>query len=218
MPEYRVNAVNAPNQPGRVVRVEHVDAPARTDVGGDPLTGDEGHEPHKPADDTEQIYYEGSPQLRAEIGRGIWWILLGLVIIAAPVAIYFLHRQWMHYMAWWVFVAAVVVGLCILMVPWLRVKSIAYKISNYRIDVEHGLISRDIDTLEMWHVEDVRFHQSILDRILGVGTITVLSHDDTTPEVVLRGLPHPKSLFETLKQRIIAVKRQRGVVKMDTGG
>ena len=220
MPEYRVNPVNAPNQPGRVVHVEPVTPVApvtRTDAGGDPLTGDDVHEPHKPADDTEQVYYEGSPQLRAEIGRGIWWILLGLLIIAAPVAIYFLHVNWMPHLAWWVFVAAVVVGLCILMVPWLRVKSVAYKISNYRIDIEHGIISRDIDTLEIWHVEDVRFHQSILDRILGVGSITVISHDDTTPEVLLRGLPHPKSLFETLKQRIIAVKRQRGVLKVDSG-
>ena len=30
-------------------------------------------------------------------------------------------------------------------------------------------------------------------------------------------LPNPRPLFETLKQRIIAVKRQRGVVKMDIG-
>jgi len=222
MPEYRVNAVNAPNQPGRVVRVEQVDAPAvqpvaRTDAGGDPLTGDDGHEPHKPADDTEQIYYEGSPQLRSEIGRGFWWILLGLLVIAAPVAIYFLNLQWMPHLAWWVFVAAVVVGAVLLFIPWVKTKTVRYRISNYRVDFEQGLIGRTIDTLEIWHVEDVRFYQSILDRILGVGTITVISTDDTTPQLILRGLPHPKSLFETLKQRIIAVKRQRGVVKMDMG-
>lgn len=222
MPEYRVNSVNAPNQPGRVVRVEQVDAPVhtvpRTDVGGDPLTGDDGHEPHKPADDTEQVYYEGSPQLRSEIGRGIWWILLGLLVVATPVAIWFMNVNWAKpYLTWWVFVGAVVVGAVLLFIPWIKTKTLSYRISNYRIDYTRGLIGRTIDTLEMWHVEDVRFYQSILDRILGVGSITVISHDDTTPQLLLRGLPHPKSLFETLKQRIIAVKRQRGVVKMDVG-
>ena len=78
-----------------------------------------------------------------------------------------------------------------------------------------------VDTMRLpdgWHVEDVRFYQSVLARILGVGRITVMSHDDTTPKLMLRGLPNPRPLFDTLKQRIIAVKRQRGVVKMDTGG
>jgi len=31
-------------------------------------------------------------------------------------------------------------------------------------------------------------------------------------------VPNPRPLFENLKQRVIAVKRQRGVIKMDTGG
>ncbi len=60
-------------------------------------------------------------------------------------------------------------------------------------------------------------HQTLLDRILGVGTIIVMSHDDTTPQLDLHGLPNPMDLFNTLKQRVIAVKRQRGVVKMDSG-
>src|SRR5688572_2012265 len=45
----------------------------------------EGGTPHKPADDTEQIYFEGSPMLRGEIGRGILLIIGGLLLIALPV-------------------------------------------------------------------------------------------------------------------------------------
>ena len=183
-------------------------------VGGDDFTGDEPHLPHKPADDTEQIYFEGSPMLRAEIGRGILWILLGAMVIAAPIA----WSVWKHHtLLWWVYLACVIVGLVMFLIPWLRVKSIRYRISNYRINFERGLIGKSIDTLELWHVEDVRVYQSILDRILGVGSITVISHDDTTPHLLLRGLPNPRPLFDSVKQRIIAVKRQRGVVKMDTG-
>jgi hypothetical protein len=98
------------------------------------------------------------------------------------------------------------------------VKSVRYRISNYRIDFERGIFGKKIDTLELWHVEDIHFEQSFLDRILGVGNITVVSHDDTTPRLVMIGIPNPRPLFETLKQRVIAVKRQRGVVKMDVGG
>jgi uncharacterized membrane protein YdbT with pleckstrin-like domain len=105
----------------------------------------------------------------------------------------------------------------LILIPWIKAKMVAYKITNYRIDLERGLLSKRLDTLELWHVEDIRMNQSFLDRILGVGTVTVISHDDTTPQLSMRGIPHPRPLYETLKQRVIAVKRQRGVVKMDIG-
>jgi len=82
---------------------------------------------------------------------------------------------------------------------------------------EFNLLSKNIDTLELWHVEDINFHQSLIDRLMNTGDITILSHDDTTPRLHLNGVPNPRPLFENLKQRIIAVKRQRGVIKMDTG-
>jgi hypothetical protein len=63
----------------------------------------------------------------------------------------------------------------------------------------------------------LHFHQSLFDRVLGVGTITVLSKDEKMPTLLLRGLPNPRPLYERLKQRVIAVKRQRGVIKMDPG-
>jgi uncharacterized membrane protein YdbT with pleckstrin-like domain len=118
---------------------------------------------------------------------------------------------------WWLLLAFAVLGLIVIGFPVLMLRSVRYRVSNYRIDFERGLISKNIDTLELWHVEDVKLHQSLLDRILGCGTITVISKDDTTPRLDLCGLPNPRPLFETLKQRIIAVKRQRGVIKMDVG-
>jgi hypothetical protein len=52
---------------------------------------------------------------------------------------------------------------------------------------------------------------------MGLGTITLVSRDPTTPRLTLAGLKGARAIFDTLKQRIIAVKRQRGVIKMDVG-
>jgi uncharacterized membrane protein YdbT with pleckstrin-like domain len=180
----------------------------------DDMTGDPT--PHKPADDREQVYYAGSPLLRGEMAKGWIWVLLGLVVISIPIVLRIMEKEG-HTFAWWWFLVAGVVGLLLIFVPWLKTKSISYKITNYRIDIEKGLVGRHIDTMELWHVEDISLDQSVLERILGVGTVVVMSHDDTTPRLAMRGLPNPKPLFETLKQRVIAVKRQRGVLKMDTG-
>jgi len=219
MAEYRVTTEPVSPVAGGVPPVQHVQHVVTSQAGGDDFTGDDAHVPHKPADDTEQIYFEGSPMLRAEMGRNLLWVLLGCLFIAAPVAYWALRGRndpTLH-VPWWVYAACAAVGLVLLFIPWVRMKTVKYRISNYRIDFQRGLVGRTIDTMELWHVEDIRFHQSFIDRILAVGQITVLSHDDTTPKLILWGLPNPKPLFEMLKQRIIAVKRQRGVVKMDMG-
>jgi len=170
--------------------------------------------PDRPEDATEEVYYEGSPMVRGEMGMFILWTLLGLILIAAPFVWYLLRDSWWP---WYVVVGLVLIGLMLMVIPVLVVKQFRYRISNYRIDFERGLLGKKIDTMELWHVDDIKFEQSFLNRLMGVGKITVLSDDQTTPNLELKGLPNPRPLFESLKQRIIAVKRQRGVIKMDMG-
>lgn len=170
--------------------------------------------PHRPADDTEKVYYEGSPMIRGEVGSMILWTLLGVALIAAPILWRVLKGYWPN---WILTLVLFVLGVLLLLIPVLVVKQLRYRISNYRIDYEKGLLGKKIETLELWHVDDIEFEQSFFDRIMGVGKITVFSNDKTTPKLELKGLPNPRPLFESLKQRVIAVKRQRGVIKMDIG-
>lgn len=169
-----------------------------------------------PAGDIETIYFQGSPLLRGELMQTTFFTLAGLLIAASPILIWLFAPP--EYRLWWVWPIALALGAIIVAVPVLITKRTKYRISNYRIDREIGLLSKTIDTLELWHVEDLQFHQSFVDRILGVGTITVYTHDDTTRTLNLQSLPNPRQIFESLKSRVIAVKRQRGVVKLDGGG
>ena len=176
----------------------------------------EGAGPHTETGDHEEVYYEGSPMVRGQLGKVVLWALVGIVLIAIPFAWKALQKDH-HWPIWWITLAAIIIGLIILFIPLVLIRSVSYRISNYRIDYERGILTKKIDTLELWHVEDISFSQSLIDRILGVGNIRIMSHDETTPELMLRGLPNPRPLFESLKQRVIAVKRQRGVLKMDMG-
>ena len=180
-----------------------------------PASDPDADRPHKPADDREEVYFEGSPAFRWELSRGWYWLIIGLLLIVGPIVSKVL---WSEHTPWWLIPLGLILGLCIFLIPWLMTKTIRYKVTNYRIDFERGLIGKKFDTLELWHVEDIQLKQSVMSRILGVGTITIFSLDETNHELHMQGIPHPRPVFESLKQRIIAVKRQRGVIKMDTGG
>jgi len=169
--------------------------------------------PHKEADDREEVYYEGSPRLRGHLGHLVLYTLIGIVLIAIPI----LASHFKHPMVWWLILAFIVAGIIAMTIPMLLVKRTRYRITNYRIDFERGWLSTTINTIELWHVEDIKFHQNLWDKIVGVGTIEVFSHDEKTPNLYMRAVPHARQLFATLEQRIIAVKRSRGVMKIDSG-
>jgi len=169
--------------------------------------------PHAPPDHDEIVYYEGSPLVRGSLGHLFAFGFIGLILIALPVC------SWLFHWGFPVLLDAILIfcGIMTFLGPAARTKTVRYRITNYRIDYERGLLARNIDTLELWHVEDLHFHQSLLGRLLNVGSIIITSRDETLPKLELHSLPNPRPLFETLKQRVIAVKRQQGVLKVDPG-
>ena len=173
------------------------------------MTNDHPDTPDNSSDTAEVIYFEGSPALRGSLGSVCLNVVIGVAILVAALAF--------RAQGGWILPAGILIAAILPAIPIFIARSVRYRISSYRIDFERGVFSKDIDTLELWHVEDIKFHQSLLDRILHIGTLTVISHDETTPCLPLRALPAPRPIFETLKQRIITVKRQRGVIKLDAG-
>lgn len=169
--------------------------------------------PHKPADDREEVLFDGKPALRWEYARLWFLVLIGILVLAVPIL---LAATETASLPWWGWISCIAIAVLLVLIPWIVTFKWRYKISNYRVDVEEGILSKRYDTLELWHVEDIQLDQRIVPRLLGVGTILIFSHADRTGAIHLQGIPQPRKLFETVKQRIIAVKRQRGVIKMDT--
>lgn len=57
------------------------------------------------------------------------------------------------------------------------------KLTTERAILSHGLLSRDEEVVEYYRVRDIKFRQSIMQRVFGVGEITLISDDATSPEL-----------------------------------
>lgn len=123
--------------------------------------------------------------------------------------------------AWfWSYIAAgvlslVLVGLVWLLVLELRRKGTRYKLTGRTIDLESGIFSKHIDTVQLWRVQDIDFRQSFIDRVFNVANIHVTTTDKSTPELNLRGLPASREVFEKLKDAADLARQHRvvGVVE-----
>ena len=103
------------------------------------------------------------------------------------------------------------VGLFFLIDVWVRRRSIQYRLTNQRLFVRTGFIARKIDELELFRIKDVKVNQTVFQRILGFGSITVLSSDDTTPELTLIGILKPDEVKETIRTCYRAARKREGM-------
>jgi len=66
-----------------------------------------------------------------------------------------------------------VIGLVLMVPPWIRSASSEFAVTNKRVLIKVGLIRRHSLELLLQKVEGIGVDQGILGRILGYGTITV---------------------------------------------
>jgi membrane protein YdbS with pleckstrin-like domain len=96
---------------------------------------------------------------------------------------------------------AVVVGLRVVKLGWHAavLRSHRYRVSNQRIVVESGALSRRIDEVDMRTVEDIEFQQRFLERLLGIGEIVVVAADKRMSRFRLLGVENPRELRELIR-------------------
>jgi uncharacterized membrane protein YdbT with pleckstrin-like domain len=135
----------------------------------------------------EEVLWEGNPTWRAWALRWIFgWILLPVII-----------------------------GAFLLIPVWARMKASRWKITSRRIEIESGLLSKRVDTIELWRVRDAEFHQSLIERMLGVSSILVTAHDGTFPVLEIRGVPGDRAIYDRLMAAVMDARQQRGVMNLN---
>lgn len=92
----------------------------------------------------------------------------------------------------------------------LLMNNVHYKITSQRLIVTTGLIGKKSDELELVRVKDVALEKTAMDRMMGVGTITVYSSDPTTPEIRLEDVPDAEKVKDLLRGAVRAEKEHYG--------
>jgi len=83
---------------------------------------------------------------------------------------------------------------------WVSTLSDRLKITDDEMLWTHGLMNKQYTEISMGSVRTVRVTQSLLQRLMNAGDITVFTTGDL-PELVVRGLPEPNRVRELVKAR-----------------
>ena len=89
--------------------------------------------------------------------------------------------------------------------------SIHYELTDQRFVHQSGLLRRVTNRIEVIDVDDVAFGQGPIERLLGVGTIKIISSDRSHPELLLPGIDNVKQVATQIDDARRAERHRRGL-------
>jgi len=120
-------------------------------------------------------------------------------------------RAFLGSMIWGIVLLPVVIGLFILLGVWYKTASTRYRLTTQRLFVQTGLVAKKLEEVELFRVKDVTVTQGFIQRLLGVGSVVVLSTDDTTPRLELAGIRQPVEAKEQIRGAFRAARQREGM-------
>ena len=86
-----------------------------------------------------------------------------------------------------------------------------YMLSEDRLFISVGFLNIKDDEILLYRVRDIDTQRNLWQRIFGVGTVTVLSSDQTMPSLVLKNVKDPVFVKELIHKQVEEMKIKRRV-------
>ena len=90
-----------------------------------------------------------------------------------------------------------------------RIKNTHYRVTNQRIVIESGVLSRSLEEIDMRSVDDIEFRQTFLERLFGIGQVFIVSTDKVAPKLNLHGIHDPKNIRELIRSNAYQVSQRQ---------
>ncbi len=164
--------------------------------------------------EAEHDVWRGTVSWKALISFG--WVLAFLLPVPLIIGCYSYRAAFSVHgtpSRWWLLSLVSLVGPLVFMTRLLLRRTTSYRITDERISVVYGVLSRASDDLLLIRVEDVQFRQGLLQRLLHVGDIRIVSTDRELPLLIIPGVEAPAD-FKEMLWRLVR-QRRRNILPME---
>jgi uncharacterized membrane protein YdbT with pleckstrin-like domain len=155
----------------------------------------------------EHVIFDGHPSWRGTLGfylKGILLAALGGAIAAAATAI------GSGFSTGWTVAAFVVLVALVIVAGLLWRMTTTYTITNQRLTIRRGLLSRHVQQTRVERVQNVNVDQRLIDRLLRIGKVDFDTAGTDDSDFTFRGVASPdrvvRAVDEAHRQREAAAR------------
>jgi uncharacterized membrane protein YdbT with pleckstrin-like domain len=159
----------------------------------------------------EETLWRGTPSAMKLVGRIVGMVL---ILIVVPLAFRFFTANSVNAdrvirIGWIITAVLFVFELVRFLIAFTQLRATMYTITNQRVMIEKGLLTKALSEIDLRYVDDTQFYQGVFDRMLGTGNVTIISSDKSTPVYVLRGVKDPRALREMIRSNSYQVSQRQ---------
>lgn len=121
--------------------------------------------------------------------------------------------QWVNF--WWFVSCLLIIPIPYVIWKFLDVKYQKMTLTTQRLRIEEGVLTKRVDEVELYRIKDTQLKQSVVDRVLGLGTVEIVSSDETNPVLHIRSIHNAREMREQLRQCVEKLRLARGVRELD---
>ena len=162
----------------------------------------------------EETLWRGSPSLVVLIGHVV---LMLIVLIAVPLITAAITQHTndldaasrINHIGWLVTLIILMIQFINFLVALLKRRSIVYTITNQRVMIEQGVLSKSLSEIDLRYIDETEFFQHFSERILGIGSVTLISSDKAFPTTTLRGIKDPRAVRELIRSHAYQVSQRQ---------
>ncbi|MBN1362688.1 MAG: PH domain-containing protein [Sedimentisphaerales bacterium] len=103
----------------------------------------------------------------------------------------------------------------VLLWKMIALKSIYYEVTPDRIEWSRGVFDRKMDNIDMFRVIDLKLRRSLLECLLGIGTVRLTTKDDSDPHFDFVKVRDCRYLYDVIKQAGLEADKKRGVIHLE---
>lgn len=100
---------------------------------------------------------------------------------------------------------SVLAGLSLLLIPafyHLKQKLVRYTLTDAKIEIDQGLISKTTKNIPLRTIQDVTVSSTVVQRMLGFGNLIIDNASETGGKIVLKNINSPKKYADVLLKQM----------------
>jgi uncharacterized membrane protein YdbT with pleckstrin-like domain len=111
--------------------------------------------------------------------------------------------------------AGLILPLAMWLARWWTTRTTVYELTTQRLKIHRGILTRRLEEVELYRVKDYVLEQPLFLRMLGLGNLTLVSSDATTPALMLRAIANVSTVREQLRTAVQSERDRKRVRELD---
>jgi uncharacterized membrane protein YdbT with pleckstrin-like domain len=152
------------------------------------------------------VLWRGNPSQVVNLARYIGAVILIGLFIAGGI---FIFIRTDNPIALWIALGLSALILAWAFWHWLETRCYKYSLTEERLRVQHGVLSRK--TEKLYRVHDLALHEPFWMRLFGIGNVVLYTSDQTAPTIRIESIRRAADIRDKIRHQVEETRKAKNV-------